>query len=110
MKKYSCRICKTEVDELMSFGKMPIANAFVENKAESQYFFDLKIGFCKNCFTFQVLEIPAAKKMFNNNYAYLASTSNVMQEHWNELGNKLSREGSYMNKIYNRNHFEKVLN
>ncbi|MDC0511619.1 class I SAM-dependent methyltransferase, partial [Pelagibacteraceae bacterium] len=73
-------------------GKMPIANAFVENKAESQYFFDLKIGFCKNCFTFQVLEIPAAKKMFNNNYAYLASTSNVMQEHWNELGNKLIKE------------------
>ena len=76
----------------MSFGKMPIANAFVINKNDDQYLFNLKIGFCEKCFTFQVLEIPEAKKMFNNNYAYLASTSQVMKNHWKELGDKLIRE------------------
>ena len=76
----------------MSFGKMPIANAFVINKNDDQYLFNLKTGFCEKCFTFQVLEIPEAKKMFNNNYAYLASTSQVMKNHWKELGDKLIRE------------------
>ena len=76
----------------MSFGKMPIANAFVINKNDDQYLFNLKIGFCEKCFTFQVLEIPEAKKMFNNNYAYLASTSQVMKNHWKELGDKLIKE------------------
>ena len=89
MKKYNCRVCNAEIKELMSFGEMPIANAFVKNKAEDQYFFNLKIGFCETCFTFQVLEIPEAKKMFNDKYAYLASTSEVMQTHWKKLGDKL---------------------
>ena len=65
MKNYKCRVCNVEIKELMSFGKMPIANAFVINKNDDQYLFNLKIGFCEKCFTFQVLEIPEAKKMFN---------------------------------------------
>ena len=92
MKNYECRVCNVEIKELMSFGKMPIANAFVINKNDDQYLFNLKIGFCEKCFTFQVLEIPEAKKMFNNNYAYLASTSQVMKNHWKELGDKLIKE------------------
>ena len=92
MKNYECRVCNVEIKELMSFGKMPIANAFVINKNDNQYLFNLKIGFCEKCFTFQVLEIPEAKKMFNNNYAYLASTSQVMKNHWKELGDKLIKE------------------
>jgi methylation protein EvaC len=89
MKNYSCRVCNVEVKELMSFGEMPIANAFVINRVDNQYLFNLKIGFCEKCFTFQVLEIPEAKKMFNENYAYLASTSEVMKNHWKELGDRL---------------------
>ena len=38
------------------------------------------------------LEIPEAKKMFNDNYAYLASTSLVMKKHWEELGDKLIKK------------------
>ena len=92
MENYECRVCSIEIKELMSFGKMPIANAFVINKNDDQYLFNLKIGFCEKCFTFQVLEIPEAKKMFNDNYAYLASTSQVMKNHWKELGDKLIKE------------------
>jgi len=89
MKNYKCRVCGVELKELMSFGEMPIANAFILNKSDNQYLFNLKIGFCEKCFTFQVLEIPEAKKMFNENYAYLASTSQVMKDHWKELGDRL---------------------
>ena len=86
MSNKNCRVCKKKIDELMSFGKMPIANSFILDKKDKQFFFDLKIGFCETCFTFQVIEIPDKKKMFNENYAYLASTSSVMKNHWQELG------------------------
>ena len=32
MNNYKCRVCSVKIKELMSFGKMPIANAFVLNK------------------------------------------------------------------------------
>ena len=52
----------------MSFGEMPIANSFILRKEQKQFFFNLKIGYCTNCYTFQVIEIPKAEKMFNENY------------------------------------------
>ena len=83
MKKNKCRVCLKKIKAIMSFGRMPIANAFVLKKnLKKQYFYELKIGFCKSCFTFQVIKVPNAKKMFNNKYAYLASTSKVMSNHW----------------------------
>ena len=39
----------------------------------------MEAGFCNTCFTFQLIKIPKARMMFNNNYAYLASTSSVMK-------------------------------
>ena len=94
MKTHNCRVCGKKINELMSFGKMPIANAFLKNQKESQFLFQLKIGFCEICFTFQVLNVPNAKKMFNENYAYLASTSNVMKKHWHNLGDKLAKNSN----------------
>ena len=70
----------------MSFGDMPIANSFIkENKFRKQFFYKMEAGFCKNCSTFQLIKVPKAKMMFNENYAYLASTSKFMKEHWNKL-------------------------
>ena len=42
MENYECRVCSIEIKELMSFGKMPIANAFVLKKNDDQYLFNLK--------------------------------------------------------------------
>ena len=70
----------------MSFGDMPIANSFIKkNKFRKQFFYKMEAGFCKNCSTFQLIKVPKAKMMFNENYAYLASTSKFMKEHWNKL-------------------------
>ena len=62
MKTHNCRVCGKKINELMSFGKMPIANAFLKNQKESQFLFQLKIGFCEICFTFQVLNVQMLKK------------------------------------------------
>ena len=77
----------------MSFGKMPIANSFLKkNEINSQFFYNMKVGFCQNCFTFQLTDVPNAKKMFNSKYAYLASTSLVMQNHWIKLANLIVKD------------------
>ena len=74
----------------MSFGSMPIANSFIKkNNFKKQFFYKMEAGFCKNCTTFQLIKVPKAKMMFNENYAYLASTSKFMKKHWGELSKNI---------------------
>ena len=75
----------------MSFGEMPIANSFVNTEKKSNIFMKC-LPFCENCFTFQLLDVPEPEKMFNENYAYLASTSKEMQAHWSQLAEKICKE------------------
>ncbi len=78
-----CRICHTEIQSFMSFGKMPIANGFLnEDEYENEYFFELKPAFCKECFTFQIEEQPDPEQMFHENYAFFSRTSRFMQQHF----------------------------
>ena len=85
-----CRVCNSNIKEFMSLGEMPIANAFVtKDNSNKQFFYHLKISFCKKCYTFQLIDIPKPEQMFNENYAYLSSTSSAMIEHFSELSSKI---------------------
>ena len=85
----------------MSFGKMPIANSFIKkNQFKKQFFYNMEAGFCKTCFTFQLIKVPKAKMMFNKNYAYLASTSNVMKKHWSKLSKKIIKKSKLNKKSF----------
>ena len=67
----------------MSFGKMPIANGFLDSTDfEREYFYELKPMFCENCLTFQISEQPDPEKMFHQNYAFFSRTSNRMVNHF----------------------------
>jgi methylation protein EvaC len=67
----------------MTFGQMPIANAFIEsNQSQNEYFFEMSTGFCENCFTFQLMEQPNAEMMFHENYAFFSRQSKFMQIHF----------------------------
>jgi methylation protein EvaC len=67
----------------MSFGKMPIANGFLnENEFSNEFFFEMKTAFCDKCFTFQLVDQPDPKKMFHENYAFFSRQSKKMQEHF----------------------------
>ncbi|MEK9628832.1 MAG: class I SAM-dependent methyltransferase [Nitrospinota bacterium] len=82
--KYTCRICDTSLEPFMSFGKMPIANGFLTpDDFASEYFFELKPGFCENCSTLQILVQPDPEKMFHENYAFFSRTSKRMAIHFN---------------------------
>jgi methylation protein EvaC len=67
----------------MNFGKMPIANGFLNEKEFSnEFFFEMKTAFCDKCFTFQLVDQPDPKKMFHENYAFFSRQSKKMQEHF----------------------------
>jgi methylation protein EvaC len=92
-KMIKCRICNTEVEKIMSFGKMPIANGFLtQEEFEKEYFFELAPAFCNHCKTFQIIEQPAPEKMFHENYAFFSSTSSKMQQHFKEMAEHYMEE------------------
>jgi len=78
-----CRICESDVEPFMSFGKMPIANGFLEKEQfEDEYFFELEPVFCDQCLTFQIGQQPDPEKLFHGNYAFFSRTSKRMVEHF----------------------------
>lgn len=90
--KVSCRICQSELLPILDFGKMPLANAFLDQKDfEQEYFFNLATGFCSRCFMFQLLEQPAPEKMFHQAYPFYTRSSQRMVEHFKQLAETLKK-------------------
>ncbi len=79
----ACLICKTAIEPFINFGKMPIANGFLNPEQFAQeYFFELKVAFCPTCKMVQLTEQPDREKMFHDNYAFYSSTSTRMSHHF----------------------------
>jgi len=67
----------------MSFGKMPISNAFLAaDQIKCEQFFEMAVASCGNCGMFQLIEQPAPEAMFHESYAFYSSTSRYMQAHF----------------------------
>ena len=81
-----CLICENNIGPFMSFGKMPIANGFLTpEEFESEYFFELKVGFCPECKMVQLMGQPKREMMFHQDYAFFSSTSTRMSLHFKEF-------------------------
>jgi len=81
-----CRICSEQYIPVISFGPMPIANAFLsENQFDQEYFFELATAFCPACKMFQLIDQPDPKMMFHDHYAFFSSTSKKMAEHFEKM-------------------------
>jgi len=86
----NCRFCNHKLNQFMTFGKMPIANAFVKkDQFFNEYHFELAPSFCPNCSLFQLIDQPEPNKLFHDNYAFFAGTSVLMQNHFENLANKI---------------------
>ena len=71
---------------LMSFGKMPIANNFLDkNDFSKEFFYEMKVGFNEEYSLFKLLEHPKPEQMFNSKYPFLTSSSNFMVHHFNNF-------------------------
>jgi len=67
----------------MSFGRMPIANGFLNaDDIAGEYFFELAPAFCEQCGMFQIVEQPDPTRMFHGEYAFYSSMSRYMQAHF----------------------------
>jgi methylation protein EvaC len=80
----TCRVTKEKLKNIMSFGRMPIANNFLANTDDfsSEEFFNLGISFSEKISLVQLTENPSIKKMFHSNYAFFSSTSVFMEKHF----------------------------
>jgi methylation protein EvaC len=88
-----CLICGFPVDTFMSFGKMPVANGFLTpDQFASEYFFELKVGFCPNCGMVQLTELLEREKMFHEEYAFFSSTSARMAVHFREFADLVMKD------------------
>ena len=67
----------------MSFGKMPLANGFLKKKDfNSEYFYNLSVGWSESLSLFQLNEFPDPKKMFNKNYPFYSGSSQYIINHF----------------------------
>src|SRR5690242_8435675 len=82
----SCLICGRPIEPFISFGKMPLANGFLEPaQFADEFFFELKAGFCPSCTMVQLTELVDRERMFHDHYAFYSSTSSRMAEHFREF-------------------------
>ena len=80
-----CKITNQSLDPFMSFGKMPIANGFIEKKDFSkEFFFEMEVGFNEDLSLFQLNDHPKPEKMFNKNYPFFTGSSEYMKKHFRE--------------------------
>ena len=78
-----CKLTDNIIKPFMSFGKMPLANGFLNKvQFDSEFFFDMEVGFSEKISLFQLNDHPAPKKMFSNKYPFYTGSSNLMKIHF----------------------------
>ena len=95
-----CRNCEGKLNPVIEFGKMPIANGFLnKNEIAKEVFFNLTSMYCTSCSLFQLLENPSPEQMFHENYAYYSGQSSFMQDHFKKLANFIEKNDDTNKKI-----------
>ena len=78
-----CKLTNKEISPFMSFGKMPLANGFLgKEDFNSEYFFEMEVGFSEDLSLFQLNSHPKPEKMFSNNYPFFTGSSELMKIHF----------------------------
>ena len=78
-----CKISNKSIKPFMSFGKMPIANGFLDKKDFSkEFFFNMEVGFNEELSLFQLNDHPKPESMFNKNYPFFTGSSEYMKTHF----------------------------
>ena len=119
----NCKITKKKLLPVMSFGRMPVANGFLDkNNFEKEFFFEMSIGFSEELSLLQLIDHPKPEMMFNENYPFFTSSSKYMINHFKDYSdwitknypdnkNKLieigSNDGTFLENFKNKN-FETI--
>src|SRR3989344_379315 len=99
-----CRICNiNNLRTFISFGEMPVANAFLKKEEIQNFFFveytyNMDVGFCENCRMVQLVNIVPYDKYIvpdetgKTTYAFFSSTSKVMEQHFAEIAKEIQEK------------------
>ena len=70
-----CKILNKKIIPFMNFGKMPLANGFLNKKDfQSEFFFNMEVGFSEDISLFQLNDHPKPTQMFNKNYPFFTGS------------------------------------
>jgi hypothetical protein len=90
-----CNNCnKLILLSILNLGKQPLANRYIieENKIDYEEKYALKIYFCKKCGLIQTNKNINPKEIFEEDYAYLSSTSEYWLGHAQEYVKNINKD------------------
>ena len=81
---------KISLSEVLDFGNMPIANAFL-SPAEfpQEFFYRMVLGYDPSNAAIGLIHTVPREKMFHDQYAFFSSTSRYMIKHFSETASHL---------------------
>ena len=95
-----CKIIGKEIKSFINFGKMPIANGFLDkSQFKNEFFFNMEAGFSEEISLFQLNNHPKPKDMFNEKYPFFSGSSKYMEKHF-----KLYSD--YLKKLNNKSNLK----
>ena len=93
MNKFSkCFLTGSKIPTIINFGRMPIANKFHKNQKEKVDYFNMSLSYNKKYSLAQLANAPSPKKLFNDQYAFLSSTSKSMEEHFKKTAIEIKKK------------------
>ena len=88
-----CKITNKIIEPFMTFGKMPLANGFLEEKNfKSEFFYEMEVGFSEKISLLQLNDSPDPKKIFNKKYPFYSGSSEHMKIHFKKYAEWLKKE------------------
>ena len=88
-----CKITNKIIEPFMTFGKMPLANGFLEEKNfKSEFFYEMEVGFSEKISLLQLNESPDPKKIFNKKYPFYSGSSEHMKIHFKKYAEWLKKK------------------
>ena len=88
-----CKLTNKKIKPFMSFGKMPLANGFLsKNEFESEYFFEMEVGFSEDLSLFQLNNHPKPEIMFSKKYPFYTGSSELMKLHFKKYADWIKSE------------------
>ena len=87
-----CKVTKKKIKPFMSFGKMPIANGFIEEtNFSNEYFYNMEVGFSEELSLFQLNDHPKPEAMFNGSYPFFSGSSEYMKNHFKKYADFIKK-------------------
>jgi len=88
-----CKITGENIKPFMTFGKMPLANGFLNsNEFDSEFFYEMEVGFSEKVSLFQPNDFPNPKKIFNKKYPFYTGSSQYMINHFKDYAEWLKKD------------------